>query len=329
MSPLRNQPPGQRRRRGRVRPVPVAAAHDRRAAQRDLAVVPDRHRDAVGVDDPDLDRRGGPADRARVREVARTRVRRRDRRGLGQPVRGRQRVADLRERDPDPLDELGRRGRAAVPDAADRRQVVAPEGLRLDDAPHDRGHAADARHLLPLDGRHRRVGIELARRHQHELRARRVTRGPSSRARRSRGTAGRRAGTRSGGRHAAPAAPCVGSDRAEAREVLQVGERLAVRDRRALRASGRARRVEDREQVVLARPRRRAACPGRPRRAARGPAAPAPSGSVEVHHEDVLEVVEGLHDVAHDVPALRVAEEHLGTGVARARTPAPRPSTTR
>ena len=34
-------------------------------------------------------------------------------------------------------------------------------------------------------------------------------------------------------------------------DVLQVGDRLAVRERRALRLTGRARRVEDREEVVL------------------------------------------------------------------------------
>ena len=72
--------------------------------------------------------------------------------------------------------------------------------------------------------------------------------------------------------------PCARSRSRRGSEVLQVRQRLAVRDRRALGLAGGPRRVEDREEVVLVDRRRRAARPGssgasrsmrRPRRAVR------------------------------------------------------------
>ena len=157
------EPPlGRDRLRVRLRPVPVAAQHDRRPAQPDLAGLADGHVGAVLVDDPDLHRRHGPAHRVGMGGVVVADVRGRDRRRLGEAVGGGEGLLDLREALPDPLHELGRGRGAAVAGPDDRRQVVVVEVGRLDEAPHDRGDPADGRDLLLLDRAHGGVDVEAA-----------------------------------------------------------------------------------------------------------------------------------------------------------------------
>ncbi len=269
---------------------------------------------ALLVDHHRLDGGDRPSDRVGPGEVVVARDRGGDRRRLREAVGGGERVPHLGERGLDPLDQLRRGGRAAVADPRDRAEVVVPEGLGLHDAPHHRGDTADRADLLALDRLHRVVGVEPSRRHEHELRTPGV------------GHDHRRAGPGhveqrhdEQGRRlvlgALLAPPRRRAGLVGQREVHEVGERLAVGDRGALGLAGRARRVEDREDVVLV--------DGDVGERARvvgdeqlHPGTRHAVGLVEVHHEDVLEGGDVLDDVVDDHPPLRVAEEHLGPRVA-------------
>ena len=140
---------------------------------------------------------------------------------------------------------------------------------------------------------HRDVGIEAARRHQHDLAAGRVV---HRHRRQATGHVEQRHDEQRRRLHArfAPrggGVPRIAVGDAEHDDVRQVRDHLAVRERRALRLAGRARRVEDREEVVLVE--RRFVEIGRPspsRRtsAANGARRPRLVGHV-ADHEHVLE----------------------------------------
>ena len=218
----------------------------------------------------------------------------------------------------DPLHQLGRGRRAPVADAHDRREVVVVEAGRLDDPPHDRRDTTEARDLLAFDRRHRRVRVEPARGHQDELGARRVAEHHRRQASGhvEEGHDEQRRGlhlARQFGRSLAAAAAVRD---AEAEDVLQVREGLAVRERGALRPPCGARRVQDREQVIFVDVVGRQ----RPRVVAEQQLAAGPGdtiGFVQIRHEYVLELRQRVHSMAHRLPPLRVAEQQLGARVAQ------------
>ena len=159
----------------------------------------------------------------------------------------------------------------------------------------------------------------------------RVARASSSTGSRSRGTAARRAATPSGARLRARAAACRASPAATPSTMMFC--RFAITWRcvsvAPLGLPGRARRVEDREEVVLVERRL-----GEHRRVAVGElgerAAPAPSGASVVDHEDVLERRDARQTGrAIIAEAARVGDRAPWPRSRRARTRAPRPSTTR
>ena len=174
MSPVWNQP-SVNDGLVRVGPAPVAAVHHRRALDPDLAALPRRRVAPVVVDDAQLDRRRGAADRAGMREVVVAAVRGRDRRGLGEAVRGRRASC----------------AGSGTPARCARRARARPARRRSDArCTDDRSYFSRfgdsrMRHMIvgtpPIDVTcsrsmicHRDVGIEAADRHQHDLGAGRV-----------------------------------------------------------------------------------------------------------------------------------------------------------
>ena len=111
-------------------------------------------------------------------------------------------------------------------------------------------------------------------------------------------------------------------------DVRQVGDHLAVRERRALRPARRSRRVDDREEVVFVEWRlvEIVGAGGEIRRTARRADAAARHRRSRTRARSTGCCAEPVGDHAS---AARVADQHLRAGVVRDRTRAPRPSTTR
>ena len=97
-------------------------------------------------------------------------------------------------------------------------------------------------------------------------------------------------------------------------DVLEVGDRLAVRERRALRLTRRARRVEDREQIVLVDEARRHARVARIRDEL-GERTRRRVGRVGADDEHVLQLADLRQPLADHREALDVGDQHLGARV--------------